>query len=91
MKKEARHATLYRAYRPATFDEVRGQSQVTDVLEKSIKNKKRLRTPISLREVVARARPPSRAFLPARLVYQKRSVRDRCGVQPRHRRHPALA
>ena len=40
MKKEARHATLYRAYRPATFDEVRGQSQVTDVLEKSIKNKK---------------------------------------------------
>ena len=40
MKKETRHATLYRAYRPATFDEVRGQSQVTDVLEKSIKNKK---------------------------------------------------
>src|SRR3989338_1626236 len=40
MKKEARHATLYSAYRPATFDEVRGQSQVTDVLEKSIKNKK---------------------------------------------------
>ena len=40
MKKETRYATLYRAYRPATFDEVRGQSQVTDVLEKSIKNKK---------------------------------------------------
>src|SRR3989344_5923475 len=40
VKKEVRHATLYRAYRPATFDEVRGQSQVTDVLEKSIKNKK---------------------------------------------------
>lgn len=40
MKKETRHATLYRTYRPATFDEVRGQSQVTDVLKKSVKNKK---------------------------------------------------
>jgi DNA polymerase-3 subunit gamma/tau len=34
------HTTLYRAYRPQTFAEVRGQSQVTDVLEKAIKNKK---------------------------------------------------
>lgn len=32
--------TLYRAYRPGSFDEVRGQPQVTDVLEKAIKNKK---------------------------------------------------
>lgn len=38
--KSARHATLYRTYRPAAFDEVRGQGQVTDVLEKAIKNKK---------------------------------------------------
>ena len=40
MKKEARSATLYRAYRPATFDEVRGQGHVVDVLEKEVKNKK---------------------------------------------------
>ena len=41
MKKEARHATLYRAYRPATFDEARrGQEAVVDTLEKSIRNKK---------------------------------------------------
>ncbi len=41
MKKEARqHTTLYRAYRPQDWDEVRGQPQVTDVLEKAIKNKK---------------------------------------------------
>ncbi len=40
MKKSERHATLYRAYRPQSFDEVRGQAQVTDVLEKSIQNKK---------------------------------------------------
>jgi len=40
MKKEGRHATLYRAYRPATFAEVKGQPQVTDTLQKSIKNKK---------------------------------------------------
>jgi DNA polymerase-3 subunit gamma/tau len=37
-KKDADHSTLYRAYRPQTFDEVRGQEQVTSVLEKSIKN-----------------------------------------------------
>lgn len=38
--KASRHATLYRTYRPAAFEEVRGQGQVTDVLQKSIKNKK---------------------------------------------------
>ena len=40
MKKEARHTTLYRIYRPQTFAEVRGQPQVTDVLAKAVKNKK---------------------------------------------------
>lgn len=40
MKKEARHATLYRAYRPADFNEVRGQEHVVGVLEKAIKNNK---------------------------------------------------
>ncbi|MEK7509752.1 MAG: DNA polymerase III subunit gamma/tau [Patescibacteria group bacterium] len=39
MKKEA-HQTLYRAYRPQRFEEVRGQSQVTDTLKAAIKNKK---------------------------------------------------
>ena len=39
-KKEAVHTTLYRQYRPKDFDEVRGQEQVTGVLEKAIKNKK---------------------------------------------------
>ncbi len=34
------HTTLYRQYRPADFEEVRGQEQVVDVLEKAIKNKK---------------------------------------------------
>lgn len=38
--KEVRHQTLYRAYRPQEFDEVRGQAQVTDVLKAAIKNKK---------------------------------------------------
>ena len=37
---ETRHQTLYRAYRPSKFDEVRGQAQVTDVLKAAIKNKK---------------------------------------------------
>jgi DNA polymerase-3 subunit gamma/tau len=37
---ETRHQTLYRAYRPSKFDEVKGQSQVTDVLKAAIKNKK---------------------------------------------------
>ncbi len=40
MSKEAKHQTLYRQYRPSVFDEVRGQEQVTGVLEKAIKNKK---------------------------------------------------
>lgn len=40
MSKETRHQTLYRQYRPADFSEVRGQEQVTAVLEKAIKNKK---------------------------------------------------
>ncbi|MFZ2555799.1 MAG: DNA polymerase III subunit gamma/tau [Minisyncoccia bacterium] len=39
MKKDG-HQTLYRAYRPASFAEVRGQSQVTDTLQAAIKNKK---------------------------------------------------
>ena len=39
MKQEPR-AVLYRQYRPVSFKEVRGQSQVTGVLEKAIKNKK---------------------------------------------------
>ncbi|HEY4488682.1 MAG TPA: DNA polymerase III subunit gamma/tau, partial [Candidatus Paceibacterota bacterium] len=39
-KKEVVHTTLYRQYRPKDFDEVRGQEQVTGVLEKAIKNKK---------------------------------------------------
>ena len=34
------HTTLYRQYRPQGFSEVRGQSQVTDVLQAAIKNKK---------------------------------------------------
>ncbi len=40
VKKEARSATLYRAYRPATFAEVLGQAHVVDVLEKEVKNNK---------------------------------------------------
>jgi DNA polymerase-3 subunit gamma/tau len=38
--KNERHHTLYRAYRPSGFEEVRGQAQVTDVLKAAIKNKK---------------------------------------------------
>ncbi|KKW46658.1 DNA polymerase III, subunit gamma and tau [Candidatus Kaiserbacteria bacterium RIFCSPHIGHO2_02_FULL_59_21] len=37
--KEKRHEVLYRAYRPASFKEVRGQAHVVDVLEKAVKNK----------------------------------------------------
>jgi DNA polymerase-3 subunit gamma/tau len=37
---ESRHATLYRTYRPSTFDEVRGQEHIVSTLEKSIKNNK---------------------------------------------------
>ncbi|HVU75536.1 MAG TPA: DNA polymerase III subunit gamma/tau [Candidatus Paceibacterota bacterium] len=40
MAKEGRHETLYRAYRPSDWDEVRGQPQVTDTLQKAIKNNK---------------------------------------------------
>ena len=40
MSKESRHATLYRTYRPEVWSDVRGQGQVTDVLQKAIKNKK---------------------------------------------------
>ena len=39
-KKEGRHATLYRAYRPQGWGEVLGQEHVVRVLEASIKNKK---------------------------------------------------
>ncbi|MDO8481733.1 MAG: DNA polymerase III subunit gamma/tau [bacterium] len=38
--KEGRHATLYRAYRPQKWSEVRGQEHVIRVLEAAIKNKK---------------------------------------------------
>ncbi|MBI4093586.1 DNA polymerase III subunit gamma/tau [Candidatus Kaiserbacteria bacterium] len=38
--KKGSSAVLYRAYRPQSFKEVRGQPQVTDVLEKAIHNKK---------------------------------------------------
>lgn len=34
------HQTLYRTYRPQAFEDVRGQSQVTDTLQAAIKNKK---------------------------------------------------
>ena len=40
IKSEARHATLYRAYRPQKWSEVRGQEHVVRVLEGAIKNKK---------------------------------------------------
>lgn len=40
MAKKERSETLYRAYRPADFDEVRGQEHVVEVLEKAIRNKK---------------------------------------------------
>jgi len=40
MAKEARHVTLYREYRPQSFAEVRGQEQVTETLEKAIKNER---------------------------------------------------
>jgi DNA polymerase-3 subunit gamma/tau len=38
--KQEKHTTLYREYRPHSFDEVRGQEQVTKTLEKSIENGK---------------------------------------------------
>ena len=39
-KKEVAHTTLYRAYRPHDWGEVRGQEHVVGVLEKAIKNGK---------------------------------------------------
>ena len=39
MKKESR-GVLYRAYRPKSFEEVRGQAHVTEVLKKAVRNKK---------------------------------------------------
>ena len=39
-KEETRHQTLYRQYRPAKFDEVRGQDHVVKTLQAAIKNKK---------------------------------------------------
>ena len=38
--KTAAHQTLYRAYRPHTFDEVRGQDHIVKALEGAIKNKR---------------------------------------------------
>lgn len=38
--KEKTHTTLYRAYRPQDFEEVRGQEHIVKALEASIKNKK---------------------------------------------------
>lgn len=40
MKKQSEQTTLYRKYRPQSFDEVRGQPHVTDTLKKALKNKK---------------------------------------------------
>ena len=40
MTKQTKHTTLYRQYRPQSFDEVRGQEQVTETLKKAIKNGK---------------------------------------------------
>ena len=39
-KEPTRHATLYRAYRPRTFAEVRGQDHIVSVLQAAIENKK---------------------------------------------------
>ncbi len=40
MQKEKTSTTLYRAYRPQSFDEMRGQGHIVDVLENAIKHKK---------------------------------------------------
>ena len=37
MKKDARHTTLYRQYRPQTFDEVRGQEHIVSTLQSALK------------------------------------------------------
>src|SRR6266436_4362104 len=39
-KKDAPHQTLYRAYRPQDFSEVRGQEHIVKALEAAIKSKK---------------------------------------------------
>lgn len=39
MAKQETHVALYRAHRPQTFAEVRGQSHIVDVLKAAIKNK----------------------------------------------------
>jgi DNA polymerase-3 subunit gamma/tau len=40
MKKDVRHTTLYRQYRPGDFSEVRGQEHIVKTLQASIQNKK---------------------------------------------------
>ena len=39
MAKQEQHVALYRAYRPQSFSEVRGQAHIVDVLKAAIKNK----------------------------------------------------
>ena len=40
--KETKHSTLYRAYRPQTFDEVRGQAQVVNPLQAALKHPEKM-------------------------------------------------
>ncbi|HEY4516924.1 MAG TPA: DNA polymerase III subunit gamma/tau [Candidatus Paceibacterota bacterium] len=40
--KEIKHSTLYRAYRPQTFDEVRGQPQVVNSLQAALKHPEKM-------------------------------------------------
>jgi len=42
MAKPAQHSTLYRAYRPQTFDEMRGQGQVVSGLQAALKHKEKM-------------------------------------------------
>ncbi len=41
-KKEVQHSTLYRAYRPQTFDEVRGQQHVVSALTAALKHPEKM-------------------------------------------------
>jgi DNA polymerase-3 subunit gamma/tau len=41
-KQQQQHSTLYRAYRPQTFDEVRGQSQVVSPLQAALKHPEKM-------------------------------------------------
>lgn len=41
-KKQVQHSTLYRAYRPQTFEEVRGQPQVVAALEAALKHPEKM-------------------------------------------------